>query len=125
MISIKTSGSFSNTDAFLQRMKKADMLAVLDKYGADGVNALSSATPFDTGKSADSWKYEVYNRGGVYTIVWINTNINDGVPIVILLQYGHGTGTGGYVKGYDYINPAIRPVMDRIANDVWKVVTAA
>jgi len=106
-------------------MHNAKMLSILSKYGDEGIQALSSATPEDTGRTADSWKYEVYNRGGVYTIVWINTNVVNGVPVAILLQYGHGTGTGGYIFGRDFINPAIQPIFDRIASDVWKVVTSA
>lgn len=125
MISIHSTGSFKNTSTFLERMKAARMLHALSKYGNEGVQALASATPEDTGRTADSWKYEVYNRNGFYTIVWINTHVEQGVPIAILLQYGHGTGNGGYIHGRDYINPAIQPVMDRIASDVWKVVTSA
>lgn len=125
MISVSSSGSFKNTNTFLERMHNAKMLNILSKYGDEGIQALSSATPEDTGRTADSWKYEVYNRGGVYTIVWINTNVVNGVPVAILLQYGHGTGTGGYIFGKDFINPAIQPIFDRIASDVWKVVTNA
>lgn len=126
MISIKSKGSFKNTDAFLERMKHADIMKALDRYGRDGVYALASATPEDTGLTADSWTYEVYEEHKkVYSIVWKNDNVKAGVPVVILLQYGHGTGTGGYVHGRDFINPAIMPIFDRIANDVWKVVTTA
>nr|DAV33655.1 MAG TPA: type I neck protein [Caudoviricetes sp.] len=89
-----------------------------------GVDALSAATPKDSGKTAGAWGYEVKQSGKTYSIVWTNTNVVQGVPIAVILQYGHGTGTGGYVKGRDYINPAIQPIMNRIAEDVWKVVSS-
>lgn len=88
-----------------------------------GVNALSNATPVESALTASSWYYEVESRRGYHSIRWYNSNVNQGVPIAIILQYGHGTGTGGYVRGRDYINPAIRPVFDQIANEVWKEVT--
>lgn len=126
MISIESKGSFKNTDAFLRRMRHSDIMKALARYGQEGINALAHGTPTDTGLTAGSWTYEVYEeRKKVYSIVWKNDHIEAGVPIVILLQYGHGTGTGGYVHGRDFINPAIRPIFDRIANDVWKVVTSA
>lgn len=96
---------------------------ILDKYGKQGVSALSSATPVDSGLTANSWTYEIENKGDQVTIFWGNTNVNKGVNIAVILQYGHGTRNGGYVAGRDYINPAIRPVFDAIANEAWKEVT--
>jgi len=123
MISITSKGSFGKTDAYLNRMKNSDIFAALDKYGAIGVAALSAATPVESGLTAASWTYETVKRRGYYSIIWRNTHSQSGKPIAILLQYGHGTGTGGYVQGRDYINPAIKPIFEQIANDVWKEVT--
>lgn len=118
-------GNFKKTDRFLDKMKRNDYLKVLNKYGQIGVQALSNATPVDSGTTAESWNFEVKtNRTGA-TIYWTNSNINRGVNIAVILQYGHGTGTGGYVQGRDYINPAMRPVFDKIANEAWKEVTSA
>jgi hypothetical protein len=125
MITVETKGSFKNMEAFLNRMSKGDIFAALNRYGQIGVSALASATPVDTGLTAGSWTFEVTKGGGSYSITWINTHQESGENIAILLQYGHGTGTGGYVAGRDYINPAIQPIFDQIANDVWKVVTSA
>ena len=125
MIEIKSKGSFSKTDAFLTRMAKGDIFSALASYGEKGVNALSNATPVRTGRTADSWTYTVEKKSGLYSIIWHNTNLVNGRPIAILLQYGHATGTGGYVQGRDYINPAIQPIFDQIAADVWKVVTSS
>lgn len=123
--SMSSSGSFKNTEAFLNRMLNNDIFAGLSSYGQKGVEALSSATPTESGETAGSWGYEIVKNRGEYSIVWTNSHVVDGVPIAIILQYGHGTGTGGYVEGRDYINPAIQPIMDQIALDVWKVVTNA
>lgn len=123
MISFRQKGDFSKLDRFLERAKAAAHLSILDKYGREGVAALASATPMDTGKTADSWFYEISHDNGSATITFSNSNINKGVPIAIILQYGHGTGTGGWVEGRDYINPAIQPIFDRIANEAWKEVT--
>ena len=98
-------------------------LGNLDKYGREGVAALASATPIESGKTASSWYYEIKNSNGSATISFYNSNVNKGVPIAIILQYGHGTGTGGWVQGRDYINPAIQPVFDRIAEEAWREVT--
>jgi len=106
-------------------MSKGAIFSRLESYGREGVNALANATPNESGLTAASWDYEVINKGGSWTVVWTNSHIVDGTPLVILLQYGHGTGTGGYVQGRDFINPAIRPIFDRIADDVWKAVTSA
>lgn len=123
MIVVETSGSFSRTENWLGRMSKLTIERELHKYGEMGVRALASATPVSTGLTAKSWAYEVRQSGRTWTLAWTNSNTANGVPIAILLQYGHGTGTGGYVQGRDYINPAIKPVMDRIAAEVWRTVT--
>ncbi len=118
----QVSGNFNKLERFLNRMKSQPYLNVLDDLGRQGVNALAAATPADSGKTASSWDYEVHKGKSQTEIIWTNSNINEGVPIAIILQYGHGTGTGGYVQGRDYINPAIRPVFDQIAERAWKVV---
>ena len=123
IISIKSKGSFKKTEAFLALMKSEEIFAALDRYGREGVNALSNATPVDSGITAESWSYEVVRQRGRHALIFHNTHMVDGRPIAILLQYGHGTGTGGYVQGRDYINPVIRPLFDRIANEVWRAVT--
>lgn len=124
MISITHHGNFNKTERFLNLAKKADYLRILRKYGDEGVKALAAATPLDSGKTANSWTYEISGSNGSYTISWSNSNIVAGVSIAIILQYGHGTGTGGYVQGRDYINPAIQPIFDKIANEAWKEVTS-
>ena len=123
MITFRQKGDFSKFTRFLERAKEAFRLGDLDKYGREGVAALASATPIDTGETAKSWYYTLENRDGVAKIKFCNSNIQNGVPIAIILQYGHATGTGGWVEGRDYINPAIRPVFDRIANNAWREVT--
>jgi len=125
MITFTSKGSFRNTEAFLKRMSKGDIFSSLDHYGQRGVDALSNATPRESGLTAESWRYEIKKKRGLYQIIWYNSHLEDGRPIAILLQYGHATGTGGYVQGRDYINPAIQPIFDQIANDVWKVVTSS
>ena len=124
-VKFEVSGGFTKTERFLNRMKRREYLNVLDEFGRDGVQALRNATPVDSGATAEAWDYEIKRTRDCTEIVWINSNINDGVPIAVILQYGHGTGTGGYVQGRDYINPAIRPVFDKIAEKAWKVVTSA
>lgn len=123
-IEIKSSGSFKNTDRWLSKLSKNEIFDSLDFAGRRGVAALTAATPVDTGLTADSWKYEVNIGKTRTTLTWLNTNTVNGVNIAIILQYGHGTGTGGYVAGKDYINPAIKPIFDDIANSVWKEVTS-
>ena len=123
MISFRQKGGFSKTKRYFERVKAAARLSILDKYGREGVAALASATPTETGKTASSWFYEISHNKGSATITFSNSNINKGVPIAIILQYGHGTGTGGWVEGRDYINPAIQPIFDEIANEAWKEVT--
>ena len=123
MISFRQKGDFSKLNRYFERVKEAARVSVLDKYGQAGVAALSSATPVDSGETANSWFYEIEHTSTSATITFCNSHINKGVPIAIILQYGHGTGTGGYVQGRDYINPAIQPVFDKIVEDVWREVT--
>ena len=123
MITIRHKGDFSKLDRYFERIKEAAKLGVLDKYGREGVAALASATPVDSGLTASSWYYEIERSNGRVSITFNNSNVNKGVPIAIILQLGHGTGTGGWVQGRDYINPAIQPIFDRIADDAWKEVT--
>ena len=122
-VNFEVSGSFSNTERFLNRIRHKDYLNSLDNFGRQGVQALRNATPVDSGKTAESWNYEINQTKGMTEIVWTNSNVNDGVPIAVILQYGHGTGTGGYVQGRDYINQALRPIFDEIAEKAWKAVT--
>lgn len=124
MISIRQKGDFSKLSRYFERVREAARLGVLDKYGREGVAALASATPVKTGKTASSWTYDIERQNGSVSIVFRNTNINKGVPIAIILQTGHGTGTGGWVQGRDYINPAIQPIFDKIADSAWKEVTS-
>jgi hypothetical protein len=123
MISFRHKGDFSKFTSFLEKTKNAVRLGDLDRYGRAGVTALSSATPVESGLTASSWSYTIEHRDGSTTISFHNTNIQNGVPIAIILQYGHATGTGGWVQGRDYINPAIRPIFDQLANDAWREVT--
>lgn len=123
MISFRQKGDFSNLNKYLERVKEVAKIGDLDKYGREGVAALSSATPVDTGKTANSWYYKIERQNGSVSINFLNSNINEGVPIAIILQYGHATSTGGWVEGRDYINPAIRPLFDSIAEKAWKEVT--
>ena len=123
MISFRQKGDFSKLSRYFERVKEAAKVGVLDKYGQEGVAALASATPVDSGKTANSWYYEIKRQNGLVSIEFKNANINKGVNIAIILQYGHGTGTGGWVQGRDYINPAIQPIFDKIADDAWKEVT--
>lgn len=122
MIKFRHRGNFDKTEKFLKKVSKSDFLKDLEKYGDMGVQALASATPIDSGLTKESWSYEIERSSGSYTIHWINTNVHNGVNIAVILQYGHGTGTGGYVQGRDYINPAIRPIFDEIADSAWKEV---
>lgn len=123
MITFRHRGDLSKTTRFLERAKHAVRLSDLDKYGREGVAALESATPVESGLTASSWYYEIsYSKSGA-SITFNNSHVNKGVPIAIILQYGHGTGTGGWVEGRDYINPAIQPIFDRLVNDAWREVT--
>ena len=123
MISFRQKGDFSKLNRYLERVKEVARLSGLDKYGREGVAALSSATPVDSGETANSWSYEISHSNGSASITFNNSHINKGVPIAIILQYGHGTGTGGWVEGRDYINPAIQPIFDKIVDAAWKEVT--
>lgn len=123
MITFRHKGDFSKLGKFLERAKEAVRLGDLNKYGREGVAALKSGTPVESGKTADSWYYEIVNKNGLIRLNFLNSNVNDGVPIAVIIQLGHGTGTGGWVEGRDYINPAIRPIFDRIADEMWKEVT--
>lgn len=123
MISFRQKGDFSKLTNYLERVKGAFNLSILDKYGREGVAALSSATPIDSGETARSWSYEIKRQNGSAAIVFHNSHIHNGVPIAIILQYGHGTRHGGWVEGKDYINPAIQPIFDKILAEAWREVT--
>jgi hypothetical protein len=125
MITVEVSGSFDHLERFLKNVSKLDISGILHSSGQEGVNALSRATPIETGLAAHSWRYEVKSNGGHYEIAWLNGDIENGFNVIIALQYGHGTGTGGFVQGRDFINPAIKPVFDKIADQVWKAVISA
>ena len=121
MIKLSSTGNFNRTEKFLKRSNNIKL--ELDAYGRKGVAALAAATPVNSGETANSWYYEITKQNGKYTIAFKNSNINNGVPIAIILQYGHGTNNGGWVEGRDYINPAIQPIFDQIVNEAWKEVT--
>ena len=121
-ITFTEKGSFSNTERWLAKLKAQEQFAVLSKYGSLGVQALSNATPVESGLTSQSWSYSVVQRPGYYSIRWHNSHIEDGVNIAVILQYGHGTGTGGYVQGRDYIMPAIRPIFDAIVAEAMREV---
>ena len=123
MISFRQKGDFSRTFRFLENAKKAIRSVDFDKFGRQGVAALASATPIDSGQTSNSWYYEVNVTKESVTIGFYNSNVQNGVPIAIILQYGHGTRNGGWVEGRDYINPAIQPIFDKITNDAWREVT--
>ena len=123
VIKFRHKGDFSKTNRFLERAKEAVRLGDLDKYGREGVAALASATPVESGLTASSWYYKIERKDGIIRISFHNSNIQNGVPIAVILQYGHGTGTGGWVEGRDYINPAIQPLFDKIVKDAWREVT--
>ena len=116
-------GNFSKTNKYLRDVKEAARIKILEKYGERGVSALSSATPVDTGLAATSWYYKVSRGATGSRIEFFNSDIENGFPVAIMLQYGHGTGTGGWVEGRDYINPAIQPIFDELADAAWKEVT--
>lgn len=124
MIRFVHKGNFEKTERFLRRAASGDFYGKLPELAQKGVDALASATPTDTGLTASKWSYKIERNGSSAKISWLNENVNDGVNVAIILQYGHGTGTGGYVEGRDYINPAIQPVFDEIAEGVWREVTA-
>lgn len=123
MIVIKQKGDLSKVTGYFERIKEVFKVGELDKYGRKGVEALSNATPTRSGVTASSWSYDIENQNGRVVISFMNSNVNKGVNIAIILQYGHGTRNGGWVQGRDYINPAIRPVFDEMANEAWREVT--
>ena len=123
MIKFSTTGDWSRTNSFLERCLNIAGLGELDRYGRYGVDVLKAATPKDSGETADSWYYQIVRTRGGTRIEWLNSSMNEGIPIVILLQYGHGLRQGGYVEGIDFINPALRPVFDQIADAAWKELT--
>lgn len=125
MIKITNQGDFSKTLKFLNRMKEMNIKTILEKYAKAGVIALSNATPVDSGLTANSWTYEIRVSGETATIDWMNTNTNKGVNIAVILQYGHGTRNGGYVRGIDYINPAMRPIFTKMIDEIWMEVVNA
>ena len=116
-------GDFSKTTKFLTRAKNSVRLSDLEIYAKKGIEALASATPVESGITANSWTYEIVNEKGTITINFINTNVNKNVPIAIIIQYGHATGNGGWVEGRDYINPAIQPIFDEMVKNIWREVT--
>lgn len=125
MMHIKQKGDFSRTLSYMTKIKKAVDLSGLEKYAEEGVRALAAATPRKTGKTAESWSYRIERRDGFVTIEFLNSNIQNGVPVAVILYYGHGTRNGGYVDGIDYINPAICPVFEKIKNEAWKEIKEA
>lgn len=122
-VTVTRSKGFEKLEKRLKKAQKTDFSVILRRYGDEGVKALSEATPKESGETASSWDYRIVKSGHSSSIVWTNSNTNDGVNIAIILQYGHGTGTGGYVSGVDYINPALKPVFEKIAEDAWKELT--
>lgn len=125
MISYSVDGSTAQTEAFLKRMTQGDLYSGLEPLARQGVDALRAATPRDSGLTADSWTFEIEHTGTAFTIWWMNTNTNGGFNVAVGLQYGHATGTGGWIQGYDYINPSLKPIFDQIAETVWKEVQKA
>lgn len=123
MIKFRHKGDFSKLTSYLEKAKEAVKLGDLDKFGREGVAALASATPVDSGQTASSWYYEIERKNGSVSINFLNSNIQNGVPIAIILHYGHGTRNGGWVQGRDYINPAIQPIFDKITESAWREVT--
>lgn len=126
-IKVSSSGDFSKTYKYLNKLaefKKKKLMSILNKHGTEGVRKLKEATPIDTGETASKWRYEIQEKGDTVKLVFINDAQNDGIPIVVLIQYGHGTGTGGYVPPRDFINPAIGPILKKISEDAWKEVRA-
>ena len=123
MITIKHKGDFKNTERFLKRSQSLKVRAILEKYGQEGVSALALATPVDTGLTASSWEYKIKITRSGYILVWSNTNVVNNLQVAILIQYGHGTKSGTFVQGIDYVNPAIRPILNKMSESIWKEVT--
>lgn len=125
MLRVEEKGDFKNTIGWIKKIQRLDIFSNLDDYGRMGVQALSDATPVDSGLSADSWDYAIFDTRTGPRLEWFNTNVDEtGTPIVILIQYGHATRSGGYVQGFDFINPAMQPIFDQIVVDLWKKVIA-
>lgn len=124
MVSFSSSGDWSKTQRWLASIQRGQFFRALEQYAQRGTDALKSATPVDSGLTSESWQHRVQAGPGSAKITWTNSNIHEGVNIAVILQFGHGTGTGGYVQGRDYINPAMQPIFDQIANDVWRAVTS-
>lgn len=125
MLRFESRGDFKNTERFLRKMSSVDIASALKSLAQEGVRALAAATPVDSGLAADSWGFEITRSRNSASITWTNSDVESGFPVAIMLQYGHGTRNGGYVVGRDYINPAMRPIFDKIADEAWKVVTSA
>lgn len=125
MITFEQKGDFKNSERFLRKMAKFDFSNTLKNVAQEGVRALAAATPVDSGLAANSWGYRIERSRSSFSITWTNNDIESGFPVALMIQYGHGTGTGGYVKGRDYINPAMRPIFDKIISDLWTEVTSA
>lgn len=125
MITFEQSGDFKNTELFLKEMAKNRLFKTLEKYGQMGVDALSNATPVDSGLAAKSWGYTIEQKRGSYVITWTNGDVENGYPVAVMIQYGHGTRNGGLIKGIDFINPAMHPIFEKIDHEVWKAVTSA
>lgn len=125
MYTITTTGSTKRTEQALRKMLKLRIPETMSSGGSDGVSALAHATPVDSGLAQESWGFDISSSGGKYELTWTNTDVENGYPVVIMIQYGHGTGSGGYVPGRDFINPAIKPIFDKITDKVWKEVTSA
>jgi hypothetical protein len=124
-VSFSAGGSTKSTEALLRKLARGDIFAGIERLAQVGVNALASATPKDSSLASNSWRYEIKKSRADLTISWLNSDVETGFPVALMLQYGYATGTGGYVQGRDYINPAMKPVFDMIANEVWKAVTSA
>lgn len=124
MISVRSKGNFSKTEKFLKKSFGRDYRSVLEKYAKQGVAALASATPVESGETASSWDYEIIQNESSLSVIWTNSHVEKGVNIAVILQYGHATRTGGWVEGRDYINPALRPIFDEMAKAAWKEVTS-
>lgn len=124
MITLTSKGDYSKVTRYLEKLPEAARVKVLEKYGEKGVAALSAATPIDTGLASSSWYYEIERGSGYARITFMNSDVENGFPVAIMLQYGHGTGTGGWVEGRDYINPAIQPVFDELVEEAWREVTS-
>jgi hypothetical protein len=125
VVVIKHKGNFKNTERFLKNAPKVNFRSILERYAKQGVDALAAATPIDSGLTASSWGYEIHSSGSSFSIYWTNSNVVDGVPIAIVLQYGHATKNGGFVQGRDYINPAMQSMFEKIAEEAWKEVINA